>query len=56
MNKIFARSPYIIEVDESSVVGSKLELFYYYSGTSVPTNPQYTIQKLIPASNNLKMY
>jgi hypothetical protein len=56
MNKIFARSPYIVEVNESSVVGSKLELFYYYSGTSVPTNPQYTIQKLIPASNNLKMY
>lgn len=56
MNKLFARSPYIVEVDESSVVGSKIELFYYYSGTSVPTNPQYTIQKLIPSSNDLKMY
>jgi len=56
MNKLFARSPYIIEVNESSVVGSKLELFYYYSGTSVPANPQYIVQKLIPASNDLKMY
>tara|TARA_R110002020_G_scaffold240377_1_gene453246 strand:+ start:19133 stop:20269 length:1137 start_codon:yes stop_codon:yes gene_type:complete len=56
MNKLFARSPYIVEVDESSVVGSKIELFYYYSGTSVPTNPQYIIKKLIPSSNDLKMY
>ena len=56
MNKIFARSPYIIEVNETSVVGSKLELFFYYSGTSVPASPQYIVQKLIPASNDLKMY
>lgn len=56
MNKLFARSPYILEVDETSVVGSKIELFYYYSGTSVPTNPQYVIRKLIPSSNDLKMY
>ena len=55
-NKLFARSPYIVEIDESSVVGSKLELRYYYSGTSVPTNPQYTLQKPIPSSTNLKMY
>ena len=56
MAKLFARSPYIIEVDESSVVGSKLELRYYYSGTSVPTNPQYTLKKPVPNSSNLKMY
>ena len=55
-NKLFARSSYIIEVDESSVVGSKLELRYYYSGTSVPTNPQYTLKKPVPNSSNLKMY
>ena len=55
MNKLFARSPYIIEVDESSVVGSKLELRYYYSGTSVPTNAQYILNKAIPSSNDLKI-
>ena len=55
MAKIFARSPYIIEIDESSVVGSKVELFFYYSG-SAPANPQYTLTKKVPSSTNLKMY
>jgi len=55
MAKIFARSPYVIEVDESSVVGSKVELYFYYTG-SAPTNPQYTLTKKVPSSSNLKMY
>lgn len=55
MSKIFARSPYVIEVNESSVVGSKLELFFYYSG-SAPANPQYTLSKKVPSSTNVKMY
>ena len=55
MSKIFARSPYVIEVDESSVVGSKVELFFYYTG-SAPANPQYTLSKKVPSSSNLKMY
>ena len=54
MAKIFARSPYIIEIDESSVVGSKVELFFYYTG-SAPANPQYTLSKKVPSSTNLKM-
>lgn len=55
MANIFARSPYIIEVDESNVVGSQLDLTFYYPGTS-PGTAQYTLNKKIPASNNLKMY
>ena len=55
MAKIFARSPYIIEIDESSVVGSKVELYFYYTG-SAPANPQYTLSKKVPSSTNLKMY
>ena len=55
MANIFARSPYIIEIDESSVVGSKVELFFYYTG-SAPANPQYTLTKKVPSSTNLKMY
>ena len=55
MANIFARSPYVIEIDESSVVGSKVELFFYYSG-SAPANPQYTLTKKVPSSTNLKMY
>jgi hypothetical protein len=55
MANIFARSPYIIEVDESNVVGSQLDLTFYYPGTS-PGTAQYVLNKKIPSSNNLKMY
>jgi len=55
MANIFARSPYIIEVDETSVVGSQLDLTFYYPGTS-PGTAQYTLKKKIPSSNDLKMY
>lgn len=53
-----ARSPYNIEIDltgVSGVTGSKVELFLWNTG-SQPASPQYTLSKLIPASNNLKMY
>ena len=50
-----SRSPYIIEIDEALQVGSKVELFLWTTG-SVPADPQYTLSKLIPASNNLKTY
>ena len=50
-----ARSPYIIEIDESGQTGSKIELFLWNTG-SQPTNPQYTLSKLIPASNKPETY
>ena len=56
MSQIFARSPYIIEVNESAQLGSKLELFIYYNGASVPSTPTYTITKKIPSSTNLATY
>ena len=50
---IAARSPHIIEINESGQTGSKVELFLWNTG-SVPALPQYTLSKLIPASNNLQ--
>ena len=50
-----SRSPYIIEISETGQEGSKLELFLWNTG-SQPTDPQYTLDKLIPASNNIKTY
>jgi hypothetical protein len=50
---IAARSPYIVEINESGQTGSKVELFLWNTG-SVPASPQYTLSKLIPASNNLQ--
>lgn len=53
-----ARSPFINEIDLTGVsgaTGSKIELFLWNTG-SQPANPQYTLDKLLPASNNAKMY
>jgi len=53
MANIFARSPYIISVNETGQEGSKIEIFLW-NGTSEPSpnNAKYTRSKLIPASNN----
>jgi hypothetical protein len=53
MANIFARSPYIISVNETGQEGSKIEIFLW-NGTSEPSpnNAKYTLSKLIPASNN----
>ena len=50
-----ARSPYIIEVNESGQTGSKIELFLWNTGTQ-PADPEYTLSKLIPASNKPETY
>jgi hypothetical protein len=50
---IFARSPYIVTVNESGQEGSKVELFIWNGTGSAPASPQYTLSKSIPASNNL---
>ena len=49
---IFVRSPFIIEVDDPTQTGSKVEIFIYKSNVPPPATPTYTLSKLIPASNN----
>ena len=49
---IFVRSPFIIEVDDPTQTGSKVEIFIYKANASPPATPTYTLSKLIPASNN----
>ena len=53
MANIFARSPYLIRVAEAGQNGSKVELFIKNTG-SFTTLPQYTLSKLIPASNQVE--
>jgi hypothetical protein len=53
---IFARSPYIIEISETGQEGSKIELRLWNGTGSAPTDPQYILSKLIPASNNVNTY
>ena len=52
MANIFARSPYLIRIAEATQNGSKIELFL--SATTFSVSPQYTLSKLIPASNNIE--
>ena len=49
---IFVRSPFIIEVDDPTQTGSKVEIFIYKANALPPVTPTYTLSKLIPASNN----
>jgi len=51
MINIFAKSPFIIEIDESSQIQTKVELYIWNNGASTPTSPTYTLSKLIPSSN-----
>jgi len=51
MANIYTRSPYIIQINEASQVGTKVELFISSGTDATPTNPTYTLSKLIPASN-----
>ena len=50
---IYVRSPYIIEVNETAQLGSKVELYIWNNGTTPPTSPTYTLEKLIPSPTNL---
>lgn len=45
MKIIFVRSPYFIEVDEATQVGSKIELFIWHKGETEPAAPTYTLSK-----------
>jgi len=50
MIRIFARSPYIVSVNDVSQTGSKVELYIYDGGSTAPVSPTYTLSKLIPAT------
>jgi hypothetical protein len=49
MKKIFIRSPYFIQVNETGQLGSKVELYLYNKGATVPTLPTYTLSKKVPS-------
>ena len=50
MPNIFARSPYIVTINETGQVETKIEIYLWNTG-SMPSAPQYILSKLIPASN-----
>jgi hypothetical protein len=51
---IYARSPYFIEVNETSQLGSKIELRIWNNPDSKPTDATYTFIKSIASTTNRK--
>lgn len=54
MANIFARSPYIVEINEAGQTSSKVELFIWNGTGSAPATPTYTLSKNVPSTTNLK--
>lgn len=55
MKKIFIRSPYFIEVDESNQTSAKIEIFLWNKGTTEPINANYTFTKNIASTTQTKI-
>ena len=51
MSRIFTRSPYIVEINETGQVSTRVELYIWNDDITEPTSPQYVLSKEIPASN-----
>jgi hypothetical protein len=56
MANINARSPYIVTINETGQIETKLEIYLWNGTGSMPASPQYTLSKLIPSSNNPATY
>ncbi len=54
MKKIFIRSPYFIQVNEANQLGSKVELYLYNKGESVPILPTYILSKKTATTTQLE--
>ena len=55
-NRIFARSPYIITINETAQTSSKIEIFLWNGTGSAPASPTYTLSKAIPSSTAPSTY
>ena len=56
MANINARSPYIVTINETGQIETKLEIYLWNGSGSMPVSPQYTLSKFIPSSNNPATY
>jgi len=51
MSIILTKSPFIVNVSATGLIGAKVEIFMWSSSETEPAFPQYTLSKLSPASN-----
>ena len=55
MKKIFVKSPFWIEIDESNQTNAKIEVFLWNKGTDEPVIPNYTFTKNIASPTQTKI-
>jgi hypothetical protein len=55
MANIFCRSPFIVTINETSQIETKVEIRIWNSG-SAPVSPTYSLSKLIPSTSNRATY
>ena len=53
---IFARSPYIVTIDETPQESTRLELFLWNGTGAAPSVPTYVLSKKVPSINNNATY
>ena len=53
---IFARSPFIVTINELSQESTRVELFIWNGTGSAPATPTYSLSKKVPSINNLATY
>jgi hypothetical protein len=53
---ILARSPYIVEINETGQTETRIDLYLWNGTGSAPGIPTYSLSKLIPASNQKATY
>lgn len=53
---IFARSPYIVTIDEPAQEATRLELFIWNGTGAAPAAPTYSLSKKVPSINNVTTY
>jgi hypothetical protein len=51
MKVVEIRSPFIIQIDEPTQLGSRIEIFIWRNGDTEPTTPTYTLSKPIPTTS-----
>lgn len=56
MDKIFARSPYMVEINEAGQVETKLQIYIWNGTGPAPASPTKTLSKKIPSTSNPATY
>lgn len=55
-SRIYTRSPFIVQINETGSSTTKLELFIWNGTGSAPASPTYTLSKPVPSATNFSTF